>query len=148
MGADFLGGKVADVRLAILDQLNGPIVELLKIIGGVKQSVFPIAAEPADIVDDRIDVLLFFFSWVCVVEPQVEFATVLLRKAEVQADAFGVADVKVAVGLGRKPRVHAAAVLSGGAVSVDDLLDKVAGRFFAGWSVGLAHNDCLMWRSA
>ena len=61
-----------------------------------------------------------------VVEAQVELAAVLLGEAEVQADALGVADVQIAVRLGRKPRVHAAAVLAGGAVGVDDLLDEVA----------------------
>ena len=126
MLADFVGRQVADVRLAVFDQLDRPIVELLEVIGRVEQPIFPIAAQPADVVDDRIDVLLLFLGGIRVVEPQVELAAVFLREAEVQADALGVADVQIAVRLGRKPRMHAAAVLAGGAVGVDDLLDEVA----------------------
>ena len=129
MRAHFLGRQIADIRLAVLDELNRPIVELLEIIRRVEQPVFPIAAEPADVVDDRIDVLLLFLRRVRVVEPQVELAAVLLREPEVQADALGMADVQIAVRLRRKPRMHAPAVLAGGPVGVDDLLDEVAGGF-------------------
>ena len=132
MRADFVGRQVADVRLAVLDQLDRPIVELLEIVGRVEQPVLPVAAEPADVVDDRIDVLLLFLGRVRVVEPQVELAAVLLREAEVQADALGVADVQIAVRLRRKPRMHAPAVLAGGAIGVDDLLDEVARCGFLG----------------
>ena len=45
--------------------------------------------------------------------------------AEVQADRFGVADVQVAVRLGRKPRGDAAAVLAGGVVGGDDVADMI-----------------------
>ena len=115
----------------------GPIVKLLEIIGGVEQPVFPIAAQPADVVDDRIDVLLLFLGRVRVVEPQVELAAVLLREPEVQADALRMADVQIAVRLRRKPRMHPPAVLAGGPVGVDDLLDEIAGGFVVARFVGL-----------
>ena len=134
--AHLLGRQIADVGLAVLDQLDGPIVELLEVIGGVEQPIFPIAAEPADVVDDRIDVLLLFLGGIGVVEPQVELAAVLLGEPEVQADALGVADVQIAVRLGRKARVDAPAVLAGGPVGVDDLLDEVPRRSLAAGIVG------------
>jgi hypothetical protein len=62
----------------------------------------PVEAEPAHRVDDRIDVLLLLFLRVGVVEAQVADAAVFLRQAEVEGDALGVADVRVAVRLGRK----------------------------------------------
>ena len=55
--ADLVGGQVADVGLAGLDQLHGPLVELLEVVGGVEQPVFPVEAEPADVLHDRVDVL-------------------------------------------------------------------------------------------
>ena len=58
--ADLVGGQVADVGLAGFDQLHGPIVQLVEIVGGVEEAVFPIEAEPADVVDDGIDVLGLF----------------------------------------------------------------------------------------
>ena len=54
-------------------------------------------------------------------------AAELGREAEVEADGFGVADVQVAVRLGRKARVHAAAVLVGLQVLEDDVPDEVRG---------------------
>ena len=58
----------------------GPIVELLEVVRGVEQPIFPIAAEPADVVDDRIDVLLLFLGRIRVVEPQVELAAEFLAR--------------------------------------------------------------------
>ena len=55
----------------------------------------------------RVDVLLLFLLRVGVVEAQVADAAVVARQAEVQADALGVADVQVAVRLGRKARADA-----------------------------------------
>ena len=130
--ANLIGGQIADVGLAGLDQLHGPFVELVEIIGRVEQPVFPIAAQPADIFDDRIDVLRFFLRRIGVVEPQVALAAELLGEAEIQVDRLGVADVQIAVRLRRKARVHAAAVFVGLQIVEDDLADEV-GRRRLGW---------------
>ena len=58
--ADLVGGEVADVGLAGFDELDGPIVELAEVVGGVEEAVFPIEAEPVDVVDDGIDVFGLF----------------------------------------------------------------------------------------
>src|SRR5690606_22370790 len=60
--------------------------------------------------DDGLDVFVFFFLGVGVVKAQVTGALIVARQAEVQADAFGMADVQIAVGLGRKPRADARTV--------------------------------------
>src|SRR5690606_25594364 len=60
-----------------------------------------------------------------VVHPQVAEAAELLGDAEIQADRLRVADVQVAVRLGREARVHTAAVPSGGKGGGDDLADAV-----------------------
>jgi hypothetical protein len=65
---------------------------------------------------DGVDVLLLFLLGVGVVEAQVAGAAVGLRQAEVQADALGVADVQVAVGLGREARADARRVQRTGLV--------------------------------
>ena len=111
--ADLLGGQIADVGLAVFDQLDGPVVELLEVVGGVEEPVVPVEAEPAHVFDDGVDVLLLFLLGVGVVEAQVALAAEFRGEAEVEADRLGVADVQVAVGLGRKARVHAAVVLAG-----------------------------------
>ena len=62
----------------------------------------PVVAEPADIALDRVDVLLLFLDGVGVVEAQVAAPAELRGNPEVQRDRLRVADVEVAVGLGRK----------------------------------------------
>src|SRR5262249_49777485 len=61
-------------------------------------------AEPAHVAHDRVDVLLALLGRIGVVEAEVAVPVELLREAEVEADRLGVADVEVAVGLGRKAR--------------------------------------------
>ena len=77
--AHLVGGQIADVGLAGLDQLHGPLVELVEIVGGVEEPVFPIAAEPVHVFDDRIDVLGLFLGRIGVVEAQVALAAELAR---------------------------------------------------------------------
>ena len=84
----------------------------------------PVEAEPADVGLDGVDVLLLFLHRVRVVEAQVAAAAELVGDAEVQADRLRVADVEVAVRLGREARddgVDAALAQVGG----DDLADEV-----------------------
>ena len=118
-------GEIADVGLAGFDQLNGPIVELVEIIGGVEEPVVPIAAQPADVFDDGVDVLGFFLGRIGVVEAQIAFAAELRGESEIQVDGFGMADVQIAVRLRRKARVHAAAVFVGLQIVEDDVADEV-----------------------
>ncbi len=99
--ADLVGGEVIDVGFAGLDELEGPLVELAEVVGGVAEAL-PVEAEPADVFLDGVDVLLLFFFGIGVVEAQVGLAAELVGEAEVEADGLGVADVEVAVGLGWK----------------------------------------------
>src|SRR6185312_4276201 len=60
----------------------------------------------------------------------------LAREAEVEADRFRVAEMQVAVRLGREARRDASAVLSGGAVVDDDLADEMVRRGGVGHARG------------
>ncbi len=102
MLADLVGREVIDVRLARFDQRDGPLVQLLEVVRGEEQVLAPVVAEPAHVGLDGVDVLLLFLLGVRVVEAQVAAAAELLGNAEVEADRLGVADVQVAVRLGRK----------------------------------------------
>ncbi len=55
---------------------------------------------------DGVDILLLFLLRIGVVEAQVGLAAKLVRKAEINADGLGVADVQIAVGLRRKARLN------------------------------------------
>ena len=104
MLADLFGGEVVDVGFARLNELQSPLVELAEVVGGVAEAL-PLEAEPAHVGHDGVDVLLLFLFGIGVVEAQVGFAAELVGETEVDADGLGVADVQVAVGLGRKARL-------------------------------------------
>ena len=111
--ANLIWRQIVYVRFSSLDQLNCPFIKLSEIIGCIEQPVAPIAAQPACVFDNGIDVLGLFFGWVRVVEPQVALAAELLRQPEIQSDRFGMPDVQIAVRLGRKARMNAALVFIG-----------------------------------
>src|SRR6185436_2656692 len=108
--ADLLTREIVDVSFASLNELLGPL-----------------EAEPADVTRDGVDVLLALLGGVGVVEAQVAATTELAGHAEVDRDRLGVADVQVAVGLGRKPRDHLAPEAAGAVVLEDDVANEVAG---------------------
>src|SRR5262249_22206036 len=89
----------------------------------------PGEAEPRDVFLDGVDVLDVLFRRVRVVEAQIARPGVLVCDAEIQADRLGVADMQVAVRLGRKPRRHPAVVLAAGDVFVYDRADEIDRAF-------------------
>jgi hypothetical protein len=66
------------------------------------EEIVPIKAEPTHVALDRVDVLLALFARVRVVEPQVALATVSSSEPKIQADAFGMSNVQIAIGFRRK----------------------------------------------
>ena len=153
---------LVDVGVAGFDQVFGGAVHEVEVVAGLVEvgffavgRVVPVKAQPLHGVHDAVDVFGVFLFGVGVVKAQVAHAAVVARQAEVQADALGVADVQVAVGLGRKARADlgrvglaggvvggvagAAAPAAGGVgafgqVFFDDLAQEVAG--FVGFFVG------------
>ena len=123
--AGLVGGLVVDERVPRLDQVDGPLVELLEVVGRVEDVAGPLVAEPADVGLDRVDVLLLLLLGVGVVEPEVAAAAELARDAEVEGDRLGMADVEVAVGLGREPR-DGGGDPAGADVGGHDVADEVA----------------------
>ena len=132
--ARLLGRQVADVGLARLDQVNGPCMQLVEIVGGIALFTGPLKAQPLHVALDRVDVFLVFLGRVGVVETQVAYAAEFLGQAEVQADRLGMANVQVAVGLGRKARDDAG-MLARIQVGLDDRAEKIGGD----GSLRLAH---------
>ncbi len=128
VGAHILGAQAAHVRLALVDQFKGEFVQPLEVVRRMTQVSLEAVAEPCDVLLDGLDVLQALLRRVRVVEAQVARTAVVLGDAEIETDRLGVADVQVAVGLGGKARHHAAAVLAGGHIRVDDLADEVRRR--------------------
>ena len=128
MGADLVGRERVDVGDRLANQPLGEPVELFVVVRGVEFAPAPVEPQPPHIVLDRIDVLDVLLDRVGVVEAEVADATEIGGDPEVDADGLGVADVQVAIGLGRKPRDHAAAVLAGRDIRAHDLPKEVLRR--------------------
>ena len=92
--------QVVDVCLALLDEVDCEVVELVEVVGGEVEVLAPVPPEPADVFHDAVDELLLLLGGVGVVEAHVAASAVLLGQPEIEAHGLGVADVKVAVGLG------------------------------------------------
>ena len=87
--ADLVGGEIVDVGVTGLDQVDGPLVELVEVVGGVVEVLAPVEAEPADVFLDGVDVLLLLLDRVGVVEAQVAAPTKLARYTKVEANRLG-----------------------------------------------------------
>jgi hypothetical protein len=122
-GADFLGALLVDVGQAGTDQVLGGAVHEVEVVAR-EVDVLVGRAEPGRIVGqhgvvskplhgvaDGVDVLLLFLLGIGVVEAQVAHAAVFPGQLEVEPDALGVADVQIAVGLGREAQAHPRRVL-------------------------------------
>ena len=142
VGAHLLLRLVVDIGLAGADQVRGPLGELLEIVGRMVEVLAPVEAEPGDVALDRVDVLLLLLGRVGVVEAEVAAPAELLRHAEIEADRLGVAEVEVAVRLGRKARHHSL-VPARVDIGADDVADEILSRG-ANRCIGGSHSRALM----
>ena len=101
---NLIGRLIVHIRFAGFDQLDGPCIHAVEIIGSVIQVRFPIETQPAYAVLDGVDIFLLLLRRVRVVEPQIACAAEFPGDPEIDADRLGVADVQIAVGLRRKAR--------------------------------------------
>ena len=160
--AHLVGALLVHIGQACSHQRFGRAVHEVEVVAGVVQVAgaahMPVETQPGDGFLDGVDKFLLFSFRVGVVKTQVAHAAIVACQAEVQADAFRVANVQVAVGLGRKAGAdacgvqHAGGVVSGVAgaaaktalvpvgalqVAFDEGAQEVRGRRRRGFGVGL-----------
>ncbi|OPZ12598.1 MAG: hypothetical protein BWZ10_02078 [candidate division BRC1 bacterium ADurb.BinA364] len=126
--AHLIAAQVANEGLAGLDQADGVVVEDFEIVRSVIKAFAPVPSQPADIVFNRLDILGFFLGRIGVVEAQMAAAAEFARYAEVEADGLGMADVQIAIGLGREARDDLAAVFARFDILGDGGSDEIARR--------------------
>ena len=122
---------VADIGLAFAHERGRKFVELIEIVRRVTgrpshMFVGPSSDEPFHIEHDGIDVLGLLLGRVGVVHANVAYPAEFPGDAEVKADRFRVADVKIPVGLRRKTRANLL-VLPGPKIFRDDIADEIRG---------------------
>ena len=123
--AHFLGTLVVDVCYALADQVLGDFIQPAEEVGREVQLV-PLVAQPLNVGADAVHEHRVLLGGVGVVEAQVAHAAKLFRRAEVYAQRLGVADMQIAVGLGREAGVYALAAAAG-QIFHNKLLDEVRG---------------------
>ena len=129
---------VVDIGLAGADQIFRPLVEPLEIVGRMIKMLAPIEAEPAHVALDGVDIFLLFLGRVGVVEAQMAAAAEFLGDAEIEADRLGVADMQIAVRLGREAGDHRL-VPPGRQIGAHDVADEILPGF-ADRGVGGRHD--------
>ena len=159
-GAHLFGRLRIDIGEVMLDQGFGELVEIVEIIAGVIQMIAAegsvIATQPVHRFDDRIDVFLIFLFRIGIVEAQMAHTRVIGGQAEIEQDRFGVAEMQIAVRLGRKARADfcgvgrsrvlhrsragqacpvTSSVFAGGEVGVDDIADEIGDMRAFAWRV-------------
>ena len=110
--AHLLGALAVDVGVAAAHQLLGELVELLEVVRGVSTRALP-QSKPSHFTTSLMASTYSCSSFSGLVSSKRRWqrAAVLLREAEVQADRLGVAEMQVAVGLGREAGADACAYL-------------------------------------
>ncbi len=139
--AELVGRELAYVGQALFDQLDRQLVGLLKIVRAVVEAVAPVEAQPVDVLLDRVDELGIFLGGVGVVHAEVAQAAEMLGRAEVDRQGLAVADMQIAVRLGRETGVHRhpLKLTAGGDVLLYKSVDKVSGVFFHLFLQSAAH---------
>ena len=137
--AHFVGRQVVDVGQALLDELLGPADTAAR-SSPTRRYSRSSQSNPSQCTSSVIASTYSTSSLAGFVSSnrRLHLPAELQRDAEVQADRLRVADVQVAVRLGREARVHAPAVLPGLQIVGDDGPDEVErpGRFGRGACAG------------
>ena len=100
--ANVLWTLFVNIGEACLNQELGSAVHEVKVVAGlvkVRSAVgIPIEAKPCHCIQNGIDVLCIFFFRIGIVKAHVADAAVIAGQAKIQANAFGVSHMQVAIG--------------------------------------------------
>ena len=121
-------GQVVDISFAVFNQLFGAFIAFFKIVAAVKNAAVRVRAEPFQVAQNALHILVALARGVGVVIAQVELAAVGFGDHVVDIDGLGRTNVQVAVRLRRETRVDLFD-LALGQVGVNDIGQKI-GKFF------------------
>src|SRR5690606_29297374 len=69
--ARLLRRQITNVSQTLFDQMNCPLMQLIKIIGGVTHSAVPGKAEPLYVALNSVDVFFALLFWIGVIKAQI-----------------------------------------------------------------------------
>ena len=123
--ANLVCRKIVHVCLALANQIFCIFIKALKIIRSKKFSVFPVAAQPGDILGNGMDIFIFFLDRICIVKTQIALAAKFLCHAKIEANGLGMPKMQVTVGLWRKTGMHLAAETAGFVIFLNARPDEI-----------------------
>ena len=126
--SDLFCSQITNIGFSRFNELNGVFIKLFKVVGGIVFPVIPVKSEPTDILLDRLHVLQFLFGRVGVIKSHIADAAVIGGETKVEADGFGMPDMKISIRFRRKSRVNATAVFAGFKIVFNDSSDKIGCR--------------------
>src|SRR5687767_1679407 len=88
-------------------------MDRFEVVGGIKQPVAPVKAEPADVPHNVLFELLLLLARIGIVKAKVAQAPKLRGYSEVQAKSLRVSDVQIPIRFGWKTSVDVAIVFVG-----------------------------------
>src|SRR5258708_36534724 len=89
MLADLICALIVHVRFAVFDQLDGPFIELIEVVGREAEKL-PVKAQPADVRLNGVYVFLLFFFGIRVIETQIGASAEFVGQTEIKTDCFAV----------------------------------------------------------
>ena len=104
----------------------------------MKEALFPIETEPADVLLDCSSIFGFFGNRVGVVESEVAKTVEFIGYSEVQTDTFCVPQVKISIGFGWKARMDASIVFSVLLIFLNPRPNEIE-RFFSFFLIVVLH---------
>ena len=137
--AELLRRQLAHIGEPLLYELDGVFIVLLEVVRAEEKPVVPVKAEPVDVLLNGLDELVVLLGGVRVVHAQVADAAEFLGRAEIDAQRLAVADVQVAVRLGREAGVDGLAgeTAARREIGFDKGFNKVFGIFHSVFSTPL-----------
>ena len=121
---------IVDISQAFFDKSYGKVIELVKIVGSKKFSVFPVKTKPVDIFLYRINKFKLFFCRVGIIEPEVAFPSEFLCCTKIKTNCLGMTDMKIAIWLRRESGMNPAIVFPLLQVFFNKLFNKIQGIAF------------------
>ena len=88
----------------------------------------PIKPKPRDTVTNRVDILLRLLFRIGIVKAQMTDTSIIMRYAEIKTDTLGMANVQIAIRLGRKSRFHTPVPFAGTVILINNIANKI-GRY-------------------
>jgi hypothetical protein len=122
---DLVRAQAVHVSLAALNELDGKLEKLFKIIGGIKKTVSPVEPQPVDIINDGFHIFEGLASRVSVIHAKITRTIVLGCDAEIKANRFCVANVEVAVRFRWKSSGNTTSMLVGLKIVLNYFTDKI-----------------------